>query len=500
VAATGGAKGTGGAAGTGVAGGGFAGTGVAGAGGAAGAAGAAGSGPASGSFCAAGTANCEHTAVDCETTIDQAGSCFPHYLGSYAPATSYGVTRIAVGPDGSYYLAGSFSEMTDFDPGPGVDLRVPRGSNDIYLVKLNAAGSYLWSLTWGSPGSSMLPFRVGAAGAAVVLTGMFDNVVDVDPGPGTVMKSSAGMGTFVVSLTTDGVLRWSGALEATSNCYAEGLAIDGAGDVYLGGNFTGICDLDPGPGVQATPSAGIFNNGFLVKLAGRDGARVWSTTLDTLTFDNVVRAAAVSPDGNVWLAGDFDLSPVITSFTPEGTVRFETALPIGPDSGGSARGIAAAADGSIYVGGDGAGVIDFDPGTPTASRTLAATGDQVTTFILKLAADGSFRWVATWPLSNFLGLTPSADGGVLVAGRAREPSTTVDLAGTVLGKLAKDGTPAWTFFTGGPFAIANDLAAGPSTFVVAGSTDQGGLTGDFDPGAGVDPAPAGISYLSRFSN
>lgn len=501
VAGAGAVMSTGGLAGAAAGGaGGLAGANVAGAGGSGGTAGAGGAGQASPSFCAAGTANCDHTTPHCETTVDAPNSCFPHDLGSYTPPTAYGVAKVALGPDGSYYLAGSFSQLTDFDPGPGMDLRVPKGMTDIYLVKLNPDASYAWTLTWGDPGSWMTPFRVSAAGVAVVLTGLFHDTVDVDPGPGTVMESSAQPGTFVVSLTTDGVLRWAGALEATSNCYAEGLAIDGAGDVYLGGNFTGICDLDPGPGVQNTAPAINFNNGFLVKLSGADGTRVWSKTLDTLTYNNAVRAAAVSPDGNVWLAGDFDLSPVITSFTPAGTVRFETALPIIGDSSGNARAIAAAADGSIYVGGDGAGTIDFDPGTSMALRTLQATSDDVSTFVLKLAADGSFRWVATWPLLNFLGLAASADGGVLVAVQEVEPSTTVDRKSPVLGKLASDGAPAWTFSSGGPFSYASDLAAGPTTFVVAGSTDPGGLPGDFDPGPGVDPAPPGVTYLSRFSS
>ncbi|HEY4187176.1 MAG TPA: hypothetical protein VGP07_19020 [Polyangia bacterium] len=413
------------------------------------------------------------------------------------------MTTTAVAPDGSYYLAGSFSQLTDFDPGPAADLRGPQGATDVYLVKFDTNGNYAWTLTWGGEGASALPIQLSVSGSAVVVAGIFTDTVDLDPGSGSLLKSSpvGGRSTFVVSLTVDGTLRWGGDLEGTSECQAPSLAIDGFGDVYLAGYYTGLCDLDPGPGIVLPPAAIDTLTGILVKLDGDDGTYLWSRTFDGLAHPLVSRAAAVAPDGNVWVVGELGLEAVIASFTPAGVVRFDEVLPNGVDSdgGSSARGVVAAADGSIYVGGDGSGVVDFDPGAGTASHLLV--GDDVVgaTFVLKLAANGEFQWVKTLPKLGFIALAAPPSGGVIIETVPHLPvSGTV--AGIFLAKLESDSTPAWSLSFGGPLVAPDDIAVGLSSFFVSGSTDGVGPPNDFDPGPGVDPVPGGVTFLSRFAD
>src|SRR5204863_7415507 len=58
---------------------------------------------------------------------------------------------------------------------------------------------------------------------------------------------------------------------------ANGLALDGSGNVYVSGYFTGTTDFDPGPGTVALTATGSSDN-FVAKYAP-DGLLQWATGL-----------------------------------------------------------------------------------------------------------------------------------------------------------------------------------------------------------------------------
>ncbi len=51
---------------------------------------------------------------------------------------------------GNIYLTGDFSTTVDFNPGPEVDERSPKGGFDACVCKLDSNGLYQWALTWGT--------------------------------------------------------------------------------------------------------------------------------------------------------------------------------------------------------------------------------------------------------------------------------------------------------------------------------------------------------------
>ncbi len=86
---------------------------------------------------------------------------------------------------GNAYVTGSFRGSTDFDPGPGSDIRDSNGQSDAFVTRFGSDGTYLGTLTWGGPDAD-------DSGKAVVLdptgnmyvSGWFMGVVDFNPGPG----------------------------------------------------------------------------------------------------------------------------------------------------------------------------------------------------------------------------------------------------------------------------------------------------------------------------
>ncbi|MEI6456258.1 MAG: SBBP repeat-containing protein [bacterium] len=101
---------------------------------------------------------------------------------------------MAVDHQGNLYLIGNLSGANvDFDPGEGSALLSSSVGTDIFFAKYDSLGNYLWAKSIGSTSDD-----VGARIAVddegnVYITGWFESVnVDFDPGPGGMVRETAG--------------------------------------------------------------------------------------------------------------------------------------------------------------------------------------------------------------------------------------------------------------------------------------------------------------------
>jgi hypothetical protein len=437
----------------------------------------------------------------------------PTYLGTFALPMTGDWSAVAIASDGSYFFAGSFRHATDFDPGPADDIRVPQGTSDAFVTKLNADGSYAWTMTFGGPGAQAGIFAMAVSDGAIVLAGNYTGEVDFDPGAGVqdgpVGAADDGVG-FVLSLTHAGAFSWMSPLQG---CGVYSVALDADGSVYVGGAFDDICDFDPGPGVDQRGGAVGQNNGFLVKLAHDDGHELWADTLSGAACAAFVQAISMSADGNVWATGDVgsgctfggvaappssseDSATLIASVTPGGAVDGLWSI-----DAGTGQSIAGASDGSIYLGGfvSGVSAVDFDPGPGVVSHTIPPDGanpddSDLTGYVLKLGADGKFGWVQTTARVSIVGLAADDDGGVIALGQP-VPDVNRTIA-IVMTKLSADMSTQWSLSFPGTDAAALSIAAGTSTFAIVGGT-----VGSFNvaPAPAVEDLTTNTSFLSRYS-
>jgi len=466
-------------------------------------------------ICLVGTANCDTQVPDCEARIADAPACFPTYLGTTVLAAgSVGAAAMAVGDDGAVYLGGSFVGSVDFDPGPAMDVRVAGGVPDGFITKLNPDGTRAWTITFGA-NADVTSMSVSATSLTVV--GGYAGTVDFDPGPGLAERTLGG--GFVLKLTLDGVFSSVSTLDSGSLCRPLSMTQDANGDLYLVGQFSGMCDFDPGPAVAQRGPVFAFE-AFVVKL-GSDGTFRWVHTYEGSSCQGAaLYGVAVSRDGNVWVTGqitggcllDNDLGrfpgtgALVAAFDPSGSPR--VAWTLGPETSALGRAVVAGADGSVFVAGIIGAPIDFDPGpgvvmgSPTTAFRPAPRSDHTTAaFVLNLTSTGTFRSVYTMAGIDITALGTVADGGVLAMG---SPVTqTGGAGGLFLTKLNADFSPGWSLYACGPMCGATALAIGRSTFLVAGGNQ--GDAADLDPGPAVDlvtseqGTTAGVAFLSRYA-
>lgn len=209
------------------------------------------------------------------------------------------------------YVTGSYSTTVDFDPGPAVYNLVSNGLEDMFILKLDAGGNFIWARSIGGASSDACYKAITDDAGNVYATGYFRSTADFDPGPGVYnLTAAAGTAIFVMKLDDAGNFTWAKAMGGSNfNTWGMALALDRFDNVYSTGFFVGPVDFDPGPGSYILNAAAI--DIFLSKLDS-DGNYVWAKSVGGANTDQGL-AIKVDRYQNIYNTGffsgtaDFDL-------------------------------------------------------------------------------------------------------------------------------------------------------------------------------------------------
>lgn len=300
---------------------------------------------------------------------------------------------IAVDGAGDVWVTGVLGNGGDLDPGTGSFTVAGNGLQDIFIVKLDANGGFVWG---GSVGGTTNDIGRGIAitpnGHAVVC-GEFRGSADFDPGAGTLSRTSGGdADMFVMRLDGSGALQWAHRFGGTSFETARSIAVDGSGDIVFTGEVNSITDMDVGSGTADL--AGSFNEpSFVARLDG-GAAHQWSFLLPG--FINKGNGVAVDGQRDVYVTGSFggtmdiDPGPGVTNlvqatgsdgyvlrYSSAGTLVWGFKLDA-TTANMLAESIAISQSASVVAVGAFPGNMDMDPGAGTINITSAGSTDAYT--------------------------------------------------------------------------------------------------------------------------
>ncbi len=250
--------------------------------------------------------------------LDGAGNfAWAKRLGGSLGAGANGLVLDGVG---SVYTTGTFAGTADFDPGPGTVNLTSAGSADIFVSKLDGAGNFTWAKRIGGADGDFSSAITRDVAGNVYLAGSFSGTADFDPGAGVYNLTSAGSSDiFVLKLTGAGDFAWAKRMGGNGGAYGTDIALDGAGNVYTTGSFSGTADFDPGAGVYNLTSADYATDVFVSKLTGA-GDFGWAGRMGGPEGENYGWGIALDGDGNVHTTGHFsssaaDFDPGTGSYT-----------------------------------------------------------------------------------------------------------------------------------------------------------------------------------------
>jgi len=301
---------------------------------------------------------------------------------------------IKVDGSGNVILTGTFAGTVDFDPGTTTSYLSAAGSQDIFILKLNSSGNFVWAKNIGS---STMVSNCGNcvavdASSNVYCTGSFNGTADFDPGTGVTNLISAGSkDIFVLKLDASGAFVWAKSFGGSNDDEGYSIAVDGLGNVFTTGYFNGTVNFGTG--------ANLISQGydiFVLKLSST-GTFVWAKKMGGSGAD-YGKSISVDASGNVYTTGyfngtaDFDPGTGMSNLISKGgadifisklnsSVNFVFSSQFGGTSADQGFFITLNSSSNIFMTGFFSNTVDFDPGTSIVNLTSAGLYD---TFVLKL--------------------------------------------------------------------------------------------------------------------
>lgn len=329
-------------------------------------------------------------------------------MGGTSNASGFSIQLDAAG---NQYIAGSFSETADMDPGAGTFNLTATGTTDFFVLKLDAAGDFVWAFRVGGTSYAEVYDLVLDGSGNIYLTGYANTTVDFDPSAATANLSSSNYFAFVAKYDSDGNYIWAKHFTSGGGVVGRGIDVDGAGNVYSTGYWLEFGDFDPGPGTAILYGSSPNSDAYVSKLDA-SGDFVWVQPLHSVSSGSSIGADIDYDDisGNVTIVGsfngvtDFDPSGAIENLTPVGgydgficqltadgdynwAERFGGA---GPDNANKIIVGNVASTSDIYVIGTFNSVADLDPTLGGTLSVTSAGGNDCA--IIKLDGDGDFQF------------------------------------------------------------------------------------------------------------
>lgn len=223
---------------------------------------------------------------------------------SHANGTTGDARDIAIDPNGNVFVTGHFSGKTGY----GTVTLDAAGKLDIYVAKLNSAGSFQWAIRAGGPSDDEgFSVAVGPLGN-VFVAGYFANKGTF--GSITLNSASSNDG-YVGKLDTNGKWLWVKHARGSAFNVVREVATNNQGQAYIVGTFAGGSSGNVTLGTTTLTSN--KTDLFVAKLDSF-GQWLWAEQFGSAAVDNV-RSVFVGSGGEVYVTGRIESQMTLGSTT-----------------------------------------------------------------------------------------------------------------------------------------------------------------------------------------
>lgn len=339
---------------------------------------------------------------------------------------------LAVAPDGSIILTGSFRGTADLDASPTSEASVSAGSDwDLFMTKYSPDGEFQWGFQLGN-NYDELSTRIAVDGAGNILhchraRGSFD----MDPGPGIVTFNGGSDGIGVMSkYAADGTFQWYKAINVSTNS----LSVLPNSDIIAVHPLPGQVTIGEAPNTITLGDVAVTNAHAIVRYNAQGNPQQGAVIAVIQNVD-----VAYSPDGSVTLTGQFtdetdlDPGPGTSIHTPNGfmdvfavrvnaDMEAEWVATWGDDSSDQLDAMDVDGYGNVYIVADLYGPYDVDPGP---GEYLLDNGTSVNGYLLMLNTEDGTMGFATRLMQsetgflNPTGIRLTSDGTIITHGTFR---------------------------------------------------------------------------------
>lgn len=372
---------------------------------------------------------------------------------------------IALGLNGNSYVTGYFYGTSCFGP---ISL-TSNGNSDIYISKMDTNGNWVWAIQAGGTYFDAAKCVAVDSSDNVYVAGYFSETATFGS---ITLSSDGGWDIFVAKADSSGNWLWAKSAGETNDERGLGIAVDGAGGIYLTGYFENIAYFGPFP-LTSWGDSDIF-----IARLDMDGNWLWALNAGGAGSD-VGRAIALCGNEHVCITGSFTETAMFgnTALTSSGgkdifVAKLDAngnwlwARKTSGASDESAHGIAVDSYAAVYLTGRFRGAVYF------GNTSLSSSGLE-DCFVAKLDCNGNWQWaVRAGGSGQDFGESVAVDNAtnVYLTGYFQEIASFGSTSFTCIGyvdifiaKLGGDGNWHWAMQAGGTnydlgLAIAVDCA------------------------------------------
>jgi hypothetical protein len=314
------------------------------------------------------------------------------------------VAGVAMAPDGSSFVTGSFAAQAAFGTGADLTTLMVQGSlvsADGFVARYDGAGTLVWVRQFGGAAGDDAGRSVAAtADGGCVVTGVFRGAASFGSGASAVtLLAAGGADVFVARYDVSGQLLWAQRGGGAADDEARGITVCADGACVAVGGFRGAATFTDALQPVALQAVGGLD-AYVARYAA-DGALLAVRTAGG-TADDEARSVAASADGGCVVAGHFLTAAAFNGMLPAQNLlgfgsrdvflaRYASGggLLWAKAAGGTdyeqVLGLHGATDGSLLITGVFQGTAAFGEGARRELLTAAGWGDL---FVVRYNADG----------------------------------------------------------------------------------------------------------------
>ena len=327
-------------------------------------------------------------------------------------AKGYGGSRedkgnaITVDASGNFYIVGDYMSAS-LVLGSSTLTNINLTSTNLFIVKVDGSGNVIWAKGFGDAGNDYAKsVKTDASGNVFVVGSFNSDSITFDGGTNYLKNACQGCGwedLFIAKFTSTGDLLWAKKAGGVDWEYANSVAVDNNGNVFVAGSFSSdTVTFD-------TVTIAIPNNkssAFLAKY-NFNGQLAWVRTYGKELF-NEATGVATDNSGNVYITGDFEdltisfgtyslinngqVDAFLVKLNTNGTVLWAK-------NGGNllydyGKSVTTDASGNVYMTGEfNSDEITFGAYTLQNYAQASSTND---IFVAKFASDGTTQWAKSF--------------------------------------------------------------------------------------------------------
>lgn len=304
------------------------------------------------------------------------------------------------------YIIGGFKGTVDFNPDATIHNVTALGTQDVFILKLNSNGNFIWVKNFGGNGGNVGYSITKDKTGNIITSGTFNKTTDFDPGIGTyTMTALSDPCGFIHKMDRNGNFIWvkqfgKGLYDAS---YPITVKTDHNNSIFSSGMFYGIIDFNPST-ISSYTLAADYYDAYINKLDS-NGNFLWVKSFGSYGTE-VVNSQIVDSLGNIYSVGNFqgacDFDPGVGIYNLPGpndffiqkldnSGNFIWAKSIGGPNVDQGLSIKNDKLGNIYVVGK-YGPFSVDLNTGIDTNIVYTNGVNDNLFVLKLDVNGNFLW------------------------------------------------------------------------------------------------------------